>query len=454
MKNESFQPAVASSIWELPPRTGKLQKVGLRFLCFLLILVWAGVSVLAQKDDPRPPRSFFDLEVSTTNRKVDQGFSTTYDVTLIAPPSSVADVSLSVSGLPTGVTGSFSSIEISAASPDSTLTVSASSTAAVGSDDFTITGTDGGLTIDVDKTVVVIAQPTSISFSPGMVVQGECYTISAGNAANMTLDLRYRFNGGPTQTITGWPTLNASGANSPCTSASTPVGSYRFTGYKNTAASNWVSTSKTVVVTPAPPDPDFSVSVSPGSKKVARGSSGSYKVKVTRNETFTGTVELSVSGLGSGLNGSFSSASVTFSSTSALSKMSTLTISAGTTAALVTDTFTVTGTSGSLSRDDTADVVVTDFSVSVSPGSQKVPRGSSGSYEVTVTRLGGFTGTVELSVSGLGSGAERLLFVRFGNILVHLSLVQDVDTDDQRRDYGCVGHGHLHRHGDERKPVA
>ena len=64
------------------------------------------------------------------------------------------------------------------------------------------------------------SQPTSISFSPGTVEQGECYTIRAGNAANMTLDLRYRSNGGATQTITGWPTLNASGEYSPCTSAS------------------------------------------------------------------------------------------------------------------------------------------------------------------------------------------------------------------------------------------
>ncbi len=86
-----------SSIWKPSPRTGKLQKVGLRCLCFLLILVWAGVSVQAQEDDPPPPRSFFDLEVWTTNRNVVQGSSTTFDVSLIAPPSSVAEVSLSVS---------------------------------------------------------------------------------------------------------------------------------------------------------------------------------------------------------------------------------------------------------------------------------------------------------------------------------------------------------------------
>ena len=39
------------------------------------------------------------------------------------------------------------------------------------------------------------SQPTSISFSPGTVQQGECYTIRAGNAANMTLDGTVKLSG-------------------------------------------------------------------------------------------------------------------------------------------------------------------------------------------------------------------------------------------------------------------
>ena len=86
-----------SSIWELLPRTWKLQEVGLRYFCFLLILVWAGVSVQAQ--------TYFDLDTWTDDGDVVQGSSTTFNVSLITPPSSVIDVSLTVLGLPTGVDG-------------------------------------------------------------------------------------------------------------------------------------------------------------------------------------------------------------------------------------------------------------------------------------------------------------------------------------------------------------
>jgi hypothetical protein len=47
-----------------------------------------------------------------------------------------------------------------------------------------------------------------------------------------------------------------------------------------------------------------------------------------------------------------------------------------------------------------------DFSLAVTPGSVTVPLlGSTANYTVTITRTGGFTGAVTLSVSGLPSGA-------------------------------------------------
>ena len=149
------------------------------------------------------------------------------------------------------------------------------------------------------------SQPTSISFSPRTVAQGECYTIRAGNAANMTLDLRYQFNGGPTGTLTGWPVLNSSGEYRACTSSGNPVGTYVFTGYKNTLASSWISISKTVIVT-APPSPDFSLSIVPSSGSVDQGSSRTYSVRMHPAGGFTSSVVLSISGLRSGTTGSFS----------------------------------------------------------------------------------------------------------------------------------------------------
>src|SRR5262249_27521596 len=47
-----------------------------------------------------------------------------------------------------------------------------------------------------------------------------------------------------------------------------------------------------------------------------------------------------------------------------------------------------------------------DFSLSASPASASVTQGGSTSYSVTITSSGGFSGAVDLSVSGLPAGAS------------------------------------------------
>ena len=245
------------------------------------------------------------------------------------------------------------------------------------------------------------SQPTSISFSPRTVQQGECYTIRAGNAANMTLDLRYQFNGGSKQTLTGWPVLNSSGEHRACTSSATSLGTYVFTDYKNTLASSWISTSKTVIVT-APPSPDFSLSINPSSGSVDQGSSRTYTVGMHPAGGFSSSVSLSISGLRSGNTGSFSPTSISSSDST-----STLTISSSTSASTGSDSFTVTGTGGGLTRSHPATVTVNApprTHLSVAPLSGDVDRGSSRTYTVTLNPVAGFTSSMSLSVSGLGAG--------------------------------------------------
>jgi len=89
--------------------------------------------------------------------------------------------------------------------------------------------------------IVLPPQPTYMSVSPGSVTQGQCYTITVGNAANMTLDVRYTFNGGAQQQINRWPTLNANGQATVCTDSSTTAGSYAFVAARNTLNTNWVT---------------------------------------------------------------------------------------------------------------------------------------------------------------------------------------------------------------------
>ena len=151
------------------------------------------------------------------------------------------------------------------------------------------------------------------------------------------------------------------------------------------------------------PSPDFFISASPSSQTVIPGASATYTVTVTASGGFTGTVDLSASGLPAGADASFNPASVTGSGSSTM----TVTTSAATPAG--SSTLTITGTSGALTHTTTVSLVVNnpsaDFSLSASPSSRTVVRRQSTTYTVTVTPSGGFNGTVTFSISGLAGGA-------------------------------------------------
>ncbi len=152
--------------------------------------------------------------------------------------------------------------------------------------------------------------------------------------------------------------------------------------------------------------PDFALSASPGSVAVTQGGSGTSTITVTPLNGFTGSVSLSASGLPAGVTATFNPASTTGTST--------LTLTASGTATVGTSTITITGTSGALTHTTTISLTVNsvnppNFTISVSPTSLTVARGASGNYTVTIGAQNGFTGTVALSVSGLGSRVTATL---------------------------------------------
>jgi hypothetical protein len=163
---------------------------------------------------------------------------------------------------------------------------------------------------------------------------------------------------------------------------------------------NWVNaTGGYCALSFASPNPDFTLSVSPSSHSVAPGgSTAPYTVTITPSNGFTGTVNLSASGLPSGAAATFSPSAATI--TSSLTVGTTTAVAAG------SYPFTIKGTSGSLSHSTSATLVVSstgDFSISVQPTSQTVHRGSAVRYTVRATASGGFNSTVQFSVSGLPS---------------------------------------------------
>jgi hypothetical protein len=143
------------------------------------------------------------------------------------------------------------------------------------------------------------------------------------------------------------------------------------------------------------PQPDFSVTATPSSQTVPPGTGSSYTVIVTPSNGFNGTVTFNVSGLPSGATATFNPTSVTGSGSSTMSVSTSSSTPEG------SYPLTITATSGSLTHTTQVTLVVADFSISASPSSQTVNRGSKTTYTVSVTAQGSFSGAVNFSVSGL-----------------------------------------------------
>ena len=89
------------------------------------------------------PQPDFSLSVSPASRTVKRGKSTTYTVAVNRTGGFAASVSLGVSGLPPGATGSFST---NPTTGSSTLSVRTSSSTPAGTFALTVTGTAAGVT--------------------------------------------------------------------------------------------------------------------------------------------------------------------------------------------------------------------------------------------------------------------------------------------------------------------
>jgi len=243
-------------------------------------------------------------------------------------------------------------------------------------------------------------------------------TVTVGGSTSYTASVS------PLNAFTGTVALSVSGVPSGATASFNPTsitggsGSSTLTVNTGTAAAGTYtltvtgmsgslshSASVTLVVTAAP---DFSLSTTPASQAVAPGSSTSYSAGVAALNGFNSAVTFSVSGLPTGVTGSFSPTSVTGAGSS------TLTMTTSTSTAVGTYNVTVTGTSGSLSHSVTVNLVIStsgsgNFTISISPATQTVNAGNAASYTATIAPTGGFTGTVTLSVTGLPTAGTGTL---------------------------------------------
>jgi hypothetical protein len=144
----------------------------------------------------------------------------------------------------------------------------------------------------------------------------------------------------------------------PTATATSTATSTAVSGPTNTPTNTATSTpTNTPTNTPIANPPDFSISVSPTSATVARPNSVTYTVTLTSLNSFSGNVNLSVSGLPSKTSGSFNPPTVSLVPNG--NGSSTLTVATSRGGPTGTFTLTVTGTSGATSHSQNVTLVIT-----------------------------------------------------------------------------------------------
>jgi subtilase family serine protease len=311
-----------------------------------------GIGAFSGGSAPAPD---FSLNASPASQTVTAGGGTTYSVSVAPSSGFSSSVALSASGLPAGVTASFSP---TSTTTSSTLTIATTAAAAAGSYTVTITGTSGSLTHSTTVTLVVQAAASSGDFSLAATPASQTVTAGSGTTYSVSVTSTGGFSGSVALSASGLPagvtasfspaSTTTSSTLTVTTSAVVAAASYPFT-ITGKSGSLTHTTGATLVVQPASATGDFSLSASPASQKAPAGfKSVSYTITVVRGNGFTGSVTLSVGALPPVYRVVFAP-----NPTTATARMTLTGPGGGSTAS----TITITGTSGALSHSTTVTLI-------------------------------------------------------------------------------------------------
>jgi uncharacterized membrane protein len=264
----------------------------------------------------------FSLSANPTTLTVQQGANGNTTITAAILGSFDSAVALSASGMPTGVTASFSPTSIAApGSGSSTLTLTASSSAAAGTYTITVTGTGGSLTETTTVSLTVSSSsspsftltpnPTSVTVEPG---SSGTSSITAAVAGGFDSAIALSASGLPTGVTASFsPTSIAKPGSGSSTltltaSSSAAVGTYTVTVTGTGGGLTQTTTVSLVVSTGG--TPSFTLTPNPTSLSVKPGSSGTSTITAAISGGFDSAIALSASGMPTGVTASFSPTSI------------------------------------------------------------------------------------------------------------------------------------------------
>ena len=314
----------------------------------------------------------FDLDVAPVSQTAEQGETATYMVSINTINCYTGTVTLSLAGLPGATAYAFDP----AATPpptDSTLTIATSADTPPGDYTLVVSGDSGDLHHEASVNLIVTAPPPPEPFF-SIAVSPENQPVNAGDAAvySVSLSMREGYSGTVSLPVAlsvadlpdgAQATLNPDALVPPgnsvltiSTAAHTPAGTFELTINGDSGDLHDEVNATLVVNIPPPPEPFFSIAVSPESQPVNAGDAAAYSVSLSMREGYSGTVSLPVALSVTGLPGG---AEFAFDPTTLLPPGdSVLTISTTVDTPVGAYELTINGDSGDLHDEVNASLVV------------------------------------------------------------------------------------------------
>ncbi|MBC8088764.1 MAG: hypothetical protein H7Z40_15980 [Phycisphaerae bacterium] len=352
------------------------------------------------------------LTAGTGTATTTQGAAATIALTLQRLGGFTGPVNLEVFGLPANVLANFVPSTLAAGVTTSTLTLSAASNAPVGTTNISIRASGAGIAEQIIPVQLVIttgtqpdftltATPAAVTVAPGGIVTS---TINIGRVGGFIDNISFvtsTLPAGVVATITPNPANANTATLSFATTATATAGTFTITvtGTGGTIAPRTVNVMLTVG-----PQPGLTLALNPVTTSVAAGSSVQNTLTIARIGAFTGDVTFAAANLPAGMTVTFAPATVTGTATTTVA---TITAAATVVPSFYTINLQANAVGSLLSATVPLNITVNaapSFRVSVSNSATPISAGTSGTQRANIIRGGGFTGPVNLSVSGLPDG--------------------------------------------------
>lgn len=364
--------------------------------------------------DPGPAVSPAIRVVMDSSVAIVQGQQNSVSVGVVRSGGFAGPVSLDDPNLPTGVSGKFDTSVLPAGVSSTILVLSASLNAPLGSFPFSVTASGSGVAQAMANGTVAVRQAPSFALTltpaalaieqggsaAGLLVltrQGDFGGSVSFSAAGLPTGLSVAF----APTATSGDTVRAVVNVAPTVAVGVYTGTIRGEGSPGVRA-----VTLQVTVTSAAPPASYELQLAPDSLVVQAGGSGSLGVGILRTGGFGGAVTLSLSGLPSGVSGSFTPAAPSGNAATV-----TLTV----VSAVLPGSYlgSIRGSAEGLAdRTVSLRLIVRPapggFSLSASTSPLTVESGRAGARTITVTKTGSFTAAVTLSALNLPPGVTAV----------------------------------------------